>query len=129
MEPNRATHHKFPLISFWFVIVVIYIYNSCLRILTNITESMNCNTFYLFLIYINDLPDNIQSSCKIFAADTSLFSHVSGKYKSQVELNNDLQVICNWAFQWKMQLNPDPHKQAQEEYFSKKSNDQKSLLL
>ena len=27
----------------------------------------------LFLIYINDLPDEITSSCKIFADDTSLF--------------------------------------------------------
>ena len=30
----------------------------------------------LFLIYINNLPDNIQSTCKIFADNTSLFSHV-----------------------------------------------------
>ena len=29
-----------------------------------------------FLIYINNLPDNIQSTCKIFADNTSLFSHV-----------------------------------------------------
>ena len=27
----------------------------------------------MFLIYINDLPDNIQSTCKIFVDDTSLF--------------------------------------------------------
>ena len=68
----------------------------------------------LFLIYINDLPDNIQSTCKIFADDTSLFSHVFDKYKSQSELNIDLQIISNWAFQWKMQFNPDPNKQSQE---------------
>ena len=81
----------------------------------------------LFLIYINDLPDNIQSTCKIFADDTSLFSHVFDKYKSQSELNNDLQSLNNWAFQWKMQFNPDPKKQAQEVYFSKKSNNKSSL--
>ena len=62
----------------------------------------------LFLIYINDLSDNIQSTCKMFADETSFFSHVFYKYKSQSILNNDLQVICNWAFQWKMQFNPDP---------------------
>ena len=67
----------------------------------------------LFLIYINDLPDNIQSTCKIFADDTSLFSRVFDKYKSQSVLTNDLQVISNWAFQWKMQFNPDSNKQAQ----------------
>ena len=53
----------------------------------------------LILIYINDLPDNIQSTCKIFADNTSLFSHVFDKYKSQSVLNNDLQVSSNWAFQ------------------------------
>ena len=30
----------------------------------------------LFLIYINDLPSGIESICKIFADDTSLFSKV-----------------------------------------------------
>ena len=62
----------------------------------------------MFLIYINDLPDNIQSTCKIFADDTSLFSHVFNKDISQDELNNDLQKVSDWAFQWKMQFNPDP---------------------
>ena len=33
----------------------------------------------LFLIYINDLPDNISSTAKLFADDTSLFSTVYGK--------------------------------------------------
>ena len=37
-------------------------------------------------------------------------------------MNNDLQVISNWAFQRKMQFNLDPKQQAQEEYFSKKLN-------
>ena len=74
----------------------------------------------MFLIWINDLPDNIQSTCKIFADNTSLFSHFSDKSTSQSELNKDLQAISNWAFQWKMQFNPNPNKQAQEVYFSKK---------
>ena len=28
----------------------------------------------LFLIYVNDLPENLQSTVKLFADDTSLFS-------------------------------------------------------
>ena len=76
----------------------------------------------MFLIYINDLPENIQSTCKIFADDTSLFPHVSDKSTSQSELNKDLQAISNWIFQWKMQLNPHPNKQAQEVNFSTKTN-------
>ena len=83
----------------------------------------------LLLIYINDLPQNILYTCKIFAGDISLFTHVSDKYKSQSETNNDLQVISNWAIQWKIHFNPDPNKQAQEVYFSKKSNNENSLSV
>ena len=83
----------------------------------------------MFLIYINDLPDDIQSTCKIFADDTSLFSHVFNKDTSQDELNNDLQQVNDWAFQWKMQFNPDPNKQAQELIFSKKAESNNSLPL
>ena len=61
----------------------------------------------LFLIYINDLPNNLKSNCKIFADDTSLFNKVFDKHVSHATLNKDLELINNWAFQWKMQFNPD----------------------
>ena len=31
----------------------------------------------LFLIYINDLPDHVKSSCKIFSGDTKVYSKVA----------------------------------------------------
>ena len=31
-------------------------------------------------------------------------------------------IIKNWTYQWKMQFNPDPKKQANEAIFSRKSN-------
>ena len=74
----------------------------------------------LFLIYINDLPDEITSSCKIFADDTSLFSKIENKSYSNFQLNKDLETISKWAFQWKMLFNPDPVKQATEVCFSHK---------
>ena len=49
--------------------------------------------------------------CKIFADDTSLFSKVVDVNKSVIE---DLEKINQWAYQWKMQINPDPNKQANE---------------
>ena len=70
----------------------------------------------LSLVYINDLPDQINSICKIFANDSSIFSAGHDKSFSRNELNNDL-----WDFQWKISFNPDPNKHAQEVYFSKKS--------
>ena len=76
----------------------------------------------LFLIYINDLPDALTSMCKIFADDTSLFSKVLDVNESAKTLNIDLEKINQWAFQWKMQFNPDPNKQANEVIFSRKMN-------
>ena len=76
----------------------------------------------LFLIYINDLPDGITSICKIFADDTSLFSKVKVIKRSANKLNCDLEKVSNLAYQWKMQFNPDPNKQANEVIFSRKSN-------
>ena len=64
----------------------------------------------LFLIFINDLPDGIASLCKSFADDTSLFSKVYDIDISAKELNSDLEKIGKWAFQWKMQFNPDSNK-------------------
>ena len=36
-------------------------------------------------------------------------------------LNKDLEMIHNWAFQWKMNFNSDPTKQALEVIFSRKT--------
>ena len=46
-----------------------------------------------FLIYINDLSDDLVSTIKLFADDTSLFSVVHDSNVSANELNNDLQKI------------------------------------
>ena len=76
----------------------------------------------VFLIYINDSPDGIMSICKIFAGDTSLFSKIIDTRNSQNTLNSDLKIIKDWAYQWKVQFNPDPKKQANEVIFPRKSN-------
>ena len=41
--------------------------------------------------------------CKVFADDTSIFSHISDKYISQSESNNDLQA-SNWPLNGKCNL-------------------------
>ena len=76
----------------------------------------------LFLIYINDISENLESNVKLFADDTSIFSVVFDPNSSARKLNNDLIKIQQWAYQWKMSFNPDPTKQAQEVIFSRKNN-------
>ena len=51
---------------------------------------------------------------------TSVFSKVLDINKSVTELNTDLEKISQLAYQWKMQFNPDPNKQANKIIFSRK---------
>ena len=74
----------------------------------------------LFLVYINDLTDNISSHMRLFADDSSLFTRVEGVDQTQEKLIEDLQTVTNWAHQWKMVFNPDITKQAIEVIFSVK---------
>ena len=74
----------------------------------------------LFLVYINDLVDNISSDAKLFADDTSLFTVVYDENIAAEQLNRDLKIIAEWAYQWKMQINPDVTKQAVQVIFSQK---------
>ena len=96
--------------------------SSWVDIRAGVPQGSNLGTV-LFLIYVNDLPDGLKSECKLFADDTSLFSVVHDISTSASDINNDLTLISNWAFQWKMSFNPDPSKQAQEIIFSRKKNE------
>ena len=75
----------------------------------------------LFLIYINDLTKGITINAKLFTNDTSSFFVVQDTQTSANDLNEDLEIVNDWAFQWKMNLNIDPTKQAQEVIFSRKA--------
>ena len=78
----------------------------------------------LFLIYINDLEKDLIANVKFFADDTMLYSVVQDPVQTANELNHDLQIIQDWAFQWKMSFNPDPTKQAKELLFTRKRKPQ-----
>ena len=75
----------------------------------------------LFLIYINDLTENLHSNPKLFADDTFLFSTVTDEALSNSYLNDNLSKINDWAYRWKMSFNPDGTKLAHEVVFSRKN--------
>ena len=68
--------------------------------------------------YINHLADDLGSHAKLFADDTSLFTVVYDETVAADQLNRDLKVITDWAYQWKMQFNSDINKQAVQVTFS-----------
>jgi len=56
----------------------------------------------LFLIYINDIVNHVQSITKLFADDTSLYSMVHDNITRSAVLNADLDRITIWARNWKV---------------------------
>ena len=76
----------------------------------------------LFLVYINDLTADLKCNVKLFADDTSFFTVVREANEAANDMNHDLQLISQWAHDWRMSFNPDPQKQAVELVFSRKRN-------
>jgi hypothetical protein len=51
----------------------------------------------LFLLFINDIADDIQSLVRLFADDSSLIFSSTNPLEVEDRLNLDLQVLDNWA--------------------------------
>ena len=64
----------------------------------------------LFIIYINDIVDNIESDILIFADDTSMFATGSDPAETSAQLNRDLKKIALWAQRWKVIFNSSKSK-------------------
>ena len=60
----------------------------------------------LFLIYTNDIVNNIKTDIYLFADDTSLLSVSDDPESSAMDLNADLKCLHMWAKQWRMSFNP-----------------------
>ena len=59
------------------------------------------------LVVCFSIIDNIVSTGKFFAHNTSIFSALIDPNITADELNKYLQKICEWVYKWKMSLNPD----------------------
>lgn len=58
----------------------------------------------LFVIYINDLPDNIKSIIKLFADDTKLIKVIKDVIDA-IELQEDLLQVTKWSEDWLIAFN------------------------
>ena len=65
----------------------------------------HCLSFYLFLIYINDIVNELRASVRLFAHDTSLYIVVENPNTAAVILNHDLNSITTWAVDWLVDFN------------------------
>ena len=58
----------------------------------------------LFLIFINDLPDNIRSSVRLFADDCVLYRNIKSPLDCHI-LQDDLNSLAKWETDWQMKFN------------------------
>ena len=58
----------------------------------------------LFLIIIQDLPDNIKSSVRTFADDCVLYRNIKSLTDCQI-LQEDLKSFAQWDTDWQMKFN------------------------
>ena len=57
----------------------------------------------LFLIYINDIPDQIVSQVRLFADSTAIYLTMEGSDSHRV-LQNDLDSLSSWESRWDMEF-------------------------
>ena len=60
----------------------------------------------MFLIYVNDITENLLSITRLFADDTSLSCTATNVNDLEGIINHDLNIISNWSKQWLVSFNP-----------------------
>jgi ribonuclease P/MRP protein subunit RPP40 len=63
----------------------------------------------LFVIFINDLPDMVPCTARLFADDTKAYKAISS-INDCVELQRDLDEMQKWATEWQMRFHLDKCK-------------------
>ena len=64
----------------------------------------------LWILFVNDISDNLESEVMIFADDTCLFASAKDPAETVQILNRDLVKIGDWAHKWKVLFNPGKSK-------------------
>ena len=55
----------------------------------------------LFVIFINDMPEIVESMCQLFADDAKIFRNVSSR-EDCIKLQNDLDKFTEWSARWQL---------------------------
>ena len=59
----------------------------------------------LFLIYINDLRDNVNSTAYMYADDTKIYREIKSEYDHGI-LQRDLENLKTWSDRWLLKFHP-----------------------
>ena len=57
------------------------------------------------LIYINDLPENVNSTVYMYADDTKIYREIKSEYDHGI-LQRDLENLKTWSDRWLLKFHP-----------------------
>lgn len=63
----------------------------------------------LFLLYVNDLPNGLNSPVRLFADDALLYGIISNDADGN-KIQDDLRKLEQWQYKWQMDFNPSKCK-------------------
>ncbi len=63
----------------------------------------------LFVIFINDMPDNIQNFISLFADDAKLFGK-SSSLTDRISIQEDINTLQQWSDKWQISFNTEKCK-------------------
>ena len=59
----------------------------------------------MFLIYVNDIPNIVTSTAKLFAHDTKIYRQIN-RVEGSISLQSDLTTLDLWTDRWQVKFNP-----------------------
>ena len=60
----------------------------------------------LFIIYINNLPEQVRSDIFLFTDDIKIFQQIKGHDDHDI-LQEDINTMLSWAEKWQLEFHPD----------------------
>ena len=57
-----------------------------------------------YLLYVNDIPDIVDSTILLFADDIKIFRCIKS-HEDYIWLQSDLNCLSEWSFKWKLKFN------------------------
>ena len=59
----------------------------------------------MFVIHVNDIPNIVTSTAKLFAHDTKIYRQIN-KVEDSIALQSDLTTLDLWADRWQVKFHP-----------------------
>ena len=81
--------------------------NGALSDITDVTSGVPQGSVLgpiLFLLYINDINENVQSSIRLFADDSIIYRKINSNIDHQI-VQTDLTELEKWSDKWQIQFN------------------------